>query len=292
MRYSNTYLGWAGVFLAFLLTTLPACTYFQKKPDLRVYALQEEVRLARKSNLATQNAVKEIYRQLQTLDSKVDDIKKGGEESTPQLQQDLQKITTRSATTQQAVEDVDLRLRALETKVDRHDTALQLLASRPKPPATTVKMEPRTATPAPEKTAPTVKKKQETAPTDESVQREYDKAYAAYTEYRYDEALKLFKSFLERYPKHKLADNAQYWLGEIYYDMGDYANAILVFRDVVTHYTDDDKAPGALLKIGYAYVALGDPGNARMFLKRLIKKYPFSAAEAKARAKLKELEDQ
>jgi TolA-binding protein len=38
-------------------------------------------------------------------------------------------------------------------------------------------------------------------------------------------------------------------------------------------------------------MALDDPNNARIFLKRVIKNYPFSEAEAKARAKLKELEN-
>jgi len=59
----------------------------------------------------------------------------------------------------------------------------------------------------------------------------------------------------------------------------------------VTRYREKDKAPDALLKIGYSYVALKDSVNARIFLKRVLKDYPFSKAEAKARAKLKELEN-
>ncbi len=120
-------------------------------------------------------------------------------------------------------------------------------------------------------------------------QREYEKAYAVYEEQRYDEALTLFKGFLERYPRHHLADNAQYWIGEIYYDKGNYANALLAFKEVVTRYAEENKTPDALLKIGYTYVALDDPSNARVFLKRVLNNYPFSEVESKARAKLKEL---
>ncbi len=122
-------------------------------------------------------------------------------------------------------------------------------------------------------------------------QQEYEKAYTAYEEQRYDEALTLFKEFLERYPQHHLADNAQYWIGEIYYDMRNYANAILAFKEVVTRYAEENKTPDALLKIGYTYIALDDPSNARIFLKRVINNYPFSEVASKARAKLKELKN-
>ncbi len=118
----------------------------------------------------------------------------------------------------------------------------------------------------------------------------HEKAYEAYSKHRFDEAMALFKKFLQRYPKHDLADNALYWIGETYYDMEDYPNAILAFKEVVTLYAERSKAPDALLKIGYSYLALDDPVNARNYFKRVIKNYPFSDAEAKARAKLKELE--
>jgi TolA-binding protein len=59
----------------------------------------------------------------------------------------------------------------------------------------------------------------------------------------------------------------------------------------VTRHPEGTKAPDALLKIGYAYVALDDPTNARVFLKRVVKNYPFSEAQSKAQAKLKELEN-
>jgi len=136
---------------------------------------------------------------------------------------------------------------------------------------------------------PEVEAKKAAVSTKQVPQREYEEAYAVYEEQRYDEALTLFKEFLERYPQHHLADNALYWIGEIYYDMRNYANAILAFKEVVTHYTEENKTPDALLKIGYTYIALDDPSNARIFLKRLINNYPLSQAESKARAKLKEL---
>jgi tol-pal system protein YbgF len=120
---------------------------------------------------------------------------------------------------------------------------------------------------------------------------EYKKAYGLFLEHRYEEALALFQDFLQRYPHHDLSDNAQYWIGENYYHVKDYANAIVAFEKVITHYADGNKTPDALLKIGYAYIALENFTTARVFLKRVIDNYPVSEAEPKAQAKLKEIEN-
>ena len=232
-----------------------------------------------------------------------------GPEKDPQivaLQQELDWITRLNTTTQQKVEDIYNRVFSLQAKVDSLEANLDELANQPAPqspvtvpaseaPAPKRVMEPSETKievkPAPEKRGLVKKLKKASVSPKLSVRREYEKAYEAYTKQRFDKAMALFKRFLQRYPKHDLADNAQYWIGEIYYDMADYPNAILAFKEVITHYPERSKAPDALLKIGYSYMALDDPVNARTHFKIITKNYTFSEAEAKARAKLKELEN-
>jgi tol-pal system protein YbgF len=221
------------------------------------------------------------------------------------LQQELNRIEKLNTTTRRKVEDIHYRLVALQAKADSLEASLDELAGQrlaqskvtvptseartpePKlgPPETEVESEP-----VPQKGVPGARSRKACVFTKLSPDRQYEKAYEAYSKHRFDEARALFKKFLQRYPKHDLADNALYWIGETYYDMEDYPNAILAFKEVVTLYAERSKAPDALLKIGYSYLALDDPVNARNYFKRLIKNYPFSEAEAKARAKLKELE--
>ncbi len=43
-----------------------------------------------------------------------------------------------------------------------------------------------------------------------------------------------FQSFVQRYPKHLLAGNAQYWLGESYYARRDYQKAMTAFAEGYT----------------------------------------------------------
>jgi tol-pal system protein YbgF len=180
-----------------------------------------------------------------------------------------------------AIDNVEVLLK--DTIAHGHVSISELSTVPPPKEMTTVQ--------APEKAAHEAKVKKVTTSDKHLPLRDYEKAYGVYQEHRYDEALTLFQDFLRQYPQHDLADNAQYWIGEIYYDLEDYANAILAFKEVVTRYAEDNKAPDALLKIGYAYVALDDPTHACIFIKRVIKNYPFSEAGSKARAKLKELEN-
>jgi tol-pal system protein YbgF len=222
------------------------------------------------------------------------------------LQQELGRIEKLNTTTRRKVEDMHKRLVALQAKADSFEMSLDELAGQhlaqskvtvppseartpaPKlgPPETEVESEP-----VPDKGVPGAKAKKGYVFPMPSPDRQYEMAYEAYSEDHSNEAIALFKKFLQRYPKHDLADNAQYWIGETYYDMKDYPNAILAFKEVVRLYAEQGKAPDALLKIGYSYLALDDRVNARNYFKRVIKSYPFSEAEAKARAKLKELEN-
>ena len=208
------------------------------------------------------------------------------------LQQELDRIEKLNTTTRTKVEDMHNRLVALQAKIDSLEANLDELAGQPAPQSK-VTVPPPKAPDArtPERKLGPPETRVEVKPVSFlSPERQYEKAYGAYAKHHFKEAIALFRKFLQRYPKHDLADNAQYWIGETYYDMEDYPNAILAFKEVVTLYAERSKAPDALLKIGYSYVALDDPVNARNYFKRVISNYPFSEAEAKARAKLKELE--
>ena len=291
MRYLSTRRNWTGILLALLLTTLPSCTLFKSKEDYRVATLQGELYRVAKSYDNTQKTIEDICGRLHALETKVVGLENNVEELVVVVQEELPQMTESSQTTQKTIEETRSRLHRLETKVDGLHNSIGQLASHFEVEGATVRTEAQVAPEsASEKATPSAEAKK-AASGDDAIQREYEKAYAAYVERRHDEALTLFKDFLQRYPQHELADNAHYWLGEIYYDMGNYASAILTFKDVVTRFTEDEKAPDALLKIAYSYIALDDPSNARMFLKRVIKNYPFSPAEAKARAKLTELEN-
>lgn len=104
-----------------------------------------------------------------------------------------------------------------------------------------------------------------------------------------DAARERFEEVVKKGSKSSLADNAQYWVGDILYDQKRYEEAILAFNQVVKQYPKSNKAPAALLKQGMAFRELGDKRTAKIVLNRLIKAYPDSSQADAAKKMLKKL---
>ena len=87
---------------------------------------------------------------------------------------------------------------------------------------------------------------------------QYDFAIDLMKRGQYDQARQAFQEFLQLHPKHELAGNSQYWLGETYYAQGDFKRAGDAFLTGYTTYASSNKAPDSLLKLGMSLVALGN----------------------------------
>ena len=103
---------------------------------------------------------------------------------------------------------------------------------------------------------------------------------------RHGDALAALRGFVQRYPRHDYADNAQYWIGEVFYAQKDYAHALAEFRRVVEVYPRGNKVPDALLKVGYCYQAIGQGEKARAVLEQVVNLYPKSEPAALAAKRL------
>ena len=104
----------------------------------------------------------------------------------------------------------------------------------------------------------------------------YRSAKQAFDQGDFDAARQGFQDFIKRYPNSKNADNAQFWIGEIYYREKWYEKAILEYQNVIENYPKGNKAPAALLKQGLAFSNIGDTANAKLILQELSRKYPKS----------------
>ena len=130
-------------------------------------------------------------------------------------------------------------------------------------------------------------KKTESASSPEAL---YNEAQNLFIAGRLPESAEQFTDFVERYPRHSLADNAQYWIGEVYYSQKDYQKAAIEFKKVIDNYPNENKAPDALLKAGFSYIELNNNEKAIEALKMVVEQYPASEAAAKAKVKLQELQ--
>jgi len=101
-------------------------------------------------------------------------------------------------------------------------------------------------------------------------------------------ARETLSKFLEKFPKHDLAANANYWIGETYYGEKNYEQAILSFQEVIKNYPQQPKVPSAMLKQAMAFKAINDTKSANYVLKKLSNGYPKSDEGKKAKELLKQ----
>lgn len=116
----------------------------------------------------------------------------------------------------------------------------------------------------------------------------YRAAYEALRAGQHQAAADGFRLFVKRFPHHDYADNAQYWLGETFYDQKQYREAAEVFRAAVERYPLGNKAPDAMLKLGYCFLALGEAKKGRELLVQVPRTYPRTDAARLAEEKLAE----
>lgn len=100
-----------------------------------------------------------------------------------------------------------------------------------------------------------------------------------------------FKKFMAKFPKSDYISNAQYWVAECYFALGDYEQAIKEFQVVVEKYPRSDKAPAALLKQGFSFVQLNMESDAIVFLNNVIKRYPRTKEAKAAEDRIKRLQE-
>jgi tol-pal system protein YbgF len=98
-------------------------------------------------------------------------------------------------------------------------------------------------------------------------------AYSDYSRGNYDLAISEFKQYVEIYPSSELADNAQYWIGEILYAQKKLPEAIAEFDKVRTVNPSGDKTAAALYKRGLILLEMGNKDEAVAQFQALFKDY-------------------
>ena len=127
------------------------------------------------------------------------------------------------------------------------------------------------------------------APSTNDPMKLYKTAYEDLRAGKHDQAAQQFRELIRKVPRHDLADNAQYWLGEVYYDQKRYDEAAPEFRAVVQRWPTGNKAPDAMLKLGFTLAAQGKTAEARTMLRELPAAYPHTEAARLAEERLAQL---
>ena len=106
---------------------------------------------------------------------------------------------------------------------------------------------------------------------------------------KYDLAAQEFSDYLKYYGTTDLASNAQFYLGEIFFAQQQYDQAIDAYGKVIDNYPKSFKLAPAHLKRALALIGLGEKTSGVSELRMVVKTYPGTDEERRAKAKLQEL---
>lgn len=121
--------------------------------------------------------------------------------------------------------------------------------------------------------------------SDTNPQEYYERAFSMLKARNYNMAEESFQSFLNRYPGHKLAENARYWLGETFYVRGNYERAARIFAEGYQNSPQGAKAPDNLLKLGMSLAGMGKTKDACLTFKQIRRQYGNTAEPILNRAR-------
>lgn len=107
-----------------------------------------------------------------------------------------------------------------------------------------------------------------------SAEEIYQEGLSAVNSGQNDVAIVKFTTILSKFPEHKLAGNAQYWMGEAYYAKKDYAKAAVSFAKGYEKYKNGTKGADNILKLGMSMKELGKTKEACTAFLNLPKEFP------------------
>jgi tol-pal system protein YbgF len=252
------------IVLLLLFTTLWAAFIFggTKEEIIRlqsdIVAAQNQIRLLQKSidengaitkTLLNQllDLINQNTRQIDKIQSYQDEQMQSGNENIEDIVNEIRMLSAK-------VDELSVKLSALSRTVDGTKVALEEMQSR---------------RPTPEK-----------GPDGELMPLPPDQLYSlAYNDYimgNYELSIQGFLDYLALYKDTEFADNAQYYIGDSYFNQGRYQDAVEAFAQVTSLFPKGDKAPAAILKSGLAYLNINDNNSAVEQFRQVIRSYPDS----------------
>jgi tol-pal system protein YbgF len=247
----------------------------QMAADIRI--LQEQTQLLQNALLGLTDALKAVNQRIdeQTgvtrktfADAKLQSETMGSDIRV--VRERVDDTNVRITSLSQEVESLRDAIAAMPVPAPATDPALTGAAGVPGDPAAapgatpppTAGGAPAPVTPAPAPAA---------GPNAMSPSRLYDLAWADYTAGNYDLAVEGFSSYVRSFPKSEFADNAQYYIGESYYQRGKLAEAVDAFGRLISTYPRSDVAGQAYYKRGLVYERMNQPDRAREAYDYLVK---------------------
>lgn len=241
-----------GVAAAFLFVLfLPATVGAHPSLEKKLAALEKQVADLQKTVDANNLRFAESMAVVDSLRATMQSLQGQGEEHTHYIETGIKKVEDKIVEYENRVRQVETRVAQFAAQMD--EVLKGAGGKPPKPP--------------------------------EAIQK-YSQALMQFNHESYTEAIAAMRDFQKSFPRDHWNDNAQYWVGEGYFALGDYEKAILELQKGIDKYPKGERVPASLLAQGNAFIELGQAGDGKAFLKKLVASYPRSEEAARARRRL------
>lgn len=117
----------------------------------------------------------------------------------------------------------------------------------------------------------------------------YETAYRDFASGQYQLAVQEFQEYLHFHKNTDLASNAQYYIGDCYYNQGNFKKAVEEYNRAIERYPTGNKLPSAQLKKSFALLELKQRQAGIRELRSLLSRFPRATEADLARTKLKQL---
>ena len=107
----------------------------------------------------------------------------------------------------------------------------------------------------------------------------------------YDEAIALFKSYLDSFPDYKNVADAKLWLGRAYFANELYSQSKVIYLEFQSENLQHAKYPDSMYELSRVFFELGDLEASKTILIKMIEKFPTHDLYKKAKQMLSELEE-
>lgn len=115
----------------------------------------------------------------------------------------------------------------------------------------------------------------------------YEAALDLFKTGKYKDAVNAFNQFGQNYATSEQAPNAQFWLGNSYYALGDCVQVIISQQKLLAKWPTSSRAPDAMVSIATCQAEMGQKAEAQKTLKDLVTRYPESKAATTAKHQIK-----
>ena len=249
------------------------------------YAVDKEVIQLQQSVALLQGMVREIQRGMDEKMAVLQTLVQQSGGNTGQISQQVGELKTlfqhSAAATEEQVESIHTQVNGLQSSLDDLRARLDKLSEQ------VAKVEENSQNAAASATMTTDGSVGVAPPAPDVL---YNTALRDYTSGNYPLALQEFFEYLRYYANTPLASNAQFFIGDIYYQQGQFEKAIQEYDKAITQYPDGAKTAAAKLKKGFAMLNMNLKAQGITELKDLAAQFPNTPEAQLAKDKLATVE--